>query len=258
MDGKMTTAELISAAIEIGQQLLECGAEIYRVEESMYRICVAYGAEDTHVYAVPTSIIATVARPGEEPVTRTRRIFHRGNDLDRLDRLNSLSRELCREPQDYETVMARLAEIDAAPTYGKWALVLAFGGITGFFTLLFGGGFAGAGVAFFIGLILKLVLDALERVRVNSLFINIVGGAVIACLAVLSKELGLIAAYDKVIIGSIMTLVPGLAITNSMRDLIAGDFIAGVTKFAEALMVAAGIAAGVAVPLALSRFLWGG
>lgn len=258
MEVKMTTSQLMASAVDIGQKLLECGAEIYRVEESMYRMFIAYGAEEAHIYAVPTSIIATVSRGDEPAVTVTRRIFERGMDLDRLDRLNALSRELCKNPADYETVRAMIADIEHAPKYGSQIMALAFGGIAAFFSLLFGAGAAEALVAFFTGVILRLVLNLLSRAQVNMLFTNILGGAVISACAVLLSMTGLIPAYEKVIIGSIMSLVPGLAITNSMRDLIAGDFIAGLSKFAEALMVATGIAVGVAVPIVLSALIRGG
>ena len=257
MEENMTTAELVAAASEIGQQMLESGAEIYRVEESMYRLCVAYGAWDTHVYAVPTSIIVTTARPGETPITRTRRIYTRGVDLDRLDRLNALCRALCAAPQDAGAVRERLAAIEARPRYGVWTLRLAFGAIAAFFTLLFDGGIGGALTAFGIGLLLRWLLDAMERVEVNLLFTNIVGGALIGTLALAVARAGFAPEYRRVIVGSIMTLVPGLAITNSMRDLIAGDVIAGMAKFTEALLVAAGIAVGVALPLAAARWMGG-
>ncbi|MCB6364949.1 threonine/serine exporter family protein [Intestinibacillus massiliensis] len=254
---RMTTPQLLEVAVQVGRRLLECGAETYRVEESMHRICMAYGARDAHVYAVPTSIIATVERPGEAPLTRTYRIRKRGVNLDRLDRLNALSRRLCAQMQAYDAAQELLREIDDAPGYGKWTLRLAFGAIAAFFTLLFGGGAACAVVAFAVGLCLKLVVDAFERMEVNSMFANLVGGALIAAAALTAARLGLVARYDRVIIGSIMTLVPGLAITNSMRDLIAGDFLAGITKFSEALLIGASIAAGASIPLSLLRYLWG-
>ena len=251
----MTTAELISAAIEIGQQLLESGAELYRVEESMQRICLAYGARDTHVYAVPTSIIITIAREGEAPLTRSRRIYARGTDLSRIDSLNMLCRRLCAEPQPYDVVRERLAQLRAAPRYGPWALRFAFGGIGFFFTLLFHGNLAGAVTSFLVCFVLRLLLEVLERLHVNTLFGNIVGGMLIGAVTALGLKLGLYEHYDKVIIGSIMTLVPGVLITNSIRDLIAGDSIGGMTRFTEALLSAICIAIGVAIPLTLLRYL---
>ena len=257
-DNRMTTPQLLEVAVQIGRKLLESGAETYRVEESVCRICMAYGACDAHVFAVPTSIVATVERQDEAPLTRTCRIRKRGVDLDRVAQLNALSRELCACQQDYAAVQQLLRNIDAAPGYGKMTLRLAFGAISGFFTLLFGGDAMSALVAFATGFVLKIALDGLERWDVNSIFANMVGGAIIAAVAALATSIGLITNYDRVIIGSIMTLVPGLAITNSMRDLIAGDMLAGVTKFSEALLIGASIAAGASISLGVFRHIWRG
>ena len=255
---RMTTAELITAAIDIGELLQESGAEIYRVEESMQRLCFAYGARDAHVYAVPTNIIITAAREGEVPITRSRRIHARGTNLDRLDALNALCRELCREPRDYAEVQRRLAEIRSRPLFGIWALRLGASGIGGFFTLLFGGTFLAAVWAAAVCFFVRWVLDAMNRLQVSTLFCNIVGGAMIGAAALLGQLARLYGSYDKMIIGSIMTLVPGVMITNSIRDLIAGDSISGMTRFTEALLVAIGIAIGVAIPLAMYHGFGGG
>lgn len=254
---QMTTTQLLEVAVQIGQRLLECGAETYRVEESVQRICLAYGACDVHVFAVPTSIVATVERCGEPPLTRACRIRNRYVNLDRIDLLNALTRDLCAKPQGYDAVRSRLHGIGTAPSYGRWTMRLGFGAIAAFFTLLFGGDAVSAAAAFAIGFWLKIVLDALERLEVNSMFANIVGGALISASAAAMAWLGILESYDRVIVGSIMTLVPGLAITNSMRDLIAGDFLAGITRFSEALLIGASIAAGASISLGLARYLWG-
>lgn len=248
----MTTPELVDIAIDIGERLLKSGAEIYRVEESLRLICNAYGADSTNVYAVPTSIIVTICRNGEAPVTNTRRITARGTDLDCLDKLNALCRSLCTNPLCIDEVRKKLQEIECRKVYNKWIIRMGFGFIGGFFSLLFGAGIIDACVSFCICFLLKIVLDYLRRNNVNSLFENIVGGFIVSTISYILNYAGIISHFDFVIIGSIMTLVPGLAITNSMRDLIAGDTIAGITKFAEAMLVAVGIAIGVALPLLIA------
>lgn len=251
----MTTTELIDTVMGIGQRLLETGAEIYRVEESIQRISEAYGAHAVGVYAVPTAIIVTIERAEESPVTRVCRIYHRGTNLDRLDRLNALSRALCTAPESYAAVQEKLRAIDHNPTYGTAAMAAACGGGAAFFTLLFGGSPTEGICAFFIGLILRLIILLLNRIRTNTLFENVVGGCWIAAAALMAQSIGVLTTYDKTIIGSIMLLVPGLPITNAVRDLISGDFVAGITKFTEALLIAAGIAVGVALPLGLTGLL---
>ena len=39
-----------------------------------------------------------------------------------------------------------------------------------------------------------------------------------------------------------MILVPGIAITNSLRDIIGGDFVSGLSRMIEAILIAASIA----------------
>ena len=61
---------------------------------------------------------------------------------------------------------------------------------------------------------------------------------------------------DKMVIGAIMNLVPGVAITNSMRDIIAGDLLAGQAKLVEALFIATAIALGAGMVLSLHRLFF--
>ena len=60
----------------------------------------------------------------------------------------------------------------------------------------------------------------------------------------LSVFAGIGISADKIIIGNIMLLIPGLALTTSLRDLIGGDIMSGVLRFCEACLVAIGIAGG--------------
>lgn len=253
----MTSSELIAVSVNIGAALLENGAEIYRVEESISRICLAYGATEANVYAVPTAIITSFVRDGAQPVTRVRRIHHRGTNLGKLDQLNSLCREICSSPMDYQKIDSRIAEIAGSCTFPNHHLCLATGGIGFFFTLLFHGSFPEAVSAFGICIILWLIYSGMQCLRFNGLFIHIISAAWVSLAAVCCYRLRFIPTYSNVIIGSIMFLVPGLPITNAIRDLVAGDVMAGISKFTEALLVAAGIAVGVALPLSILTLLGG-
>ena len=52
-------------------------------------------------------------------------------------------------------------------------------------------------------------------------------------------------------IGNIMLLIPGMALTNSIRDLLCGDIVAGLLRLVESLLIALAIAAGYSIPLIL-------
>lgn len=254
----MTIAQLSHVAMKMGEILLSNGAETYRVEESMHRICIALGAKEAEIFVVPTTIIITVTVDGEIPLTRTRRIHTRKIDLTKVTEINHLSRQICYEPTNYKDLLSAINQIDMIPSYPYFLQVLAFAFISQMFTLFFGGSFVDSCFGFIIGLGIKLQMDVMGRLETNIFFTNIVGGIIASTVAVTATGLGLTANMNTIIIGSIMTLVPGLVITNSIRDIIAGDYLSGLTKGVEALLIGSAIAAGVAVPLSLLRPFWGG
>lgn len=251
----MTTTELLHCALSLGRRLLECGAEIYRVEESIQRICFAYGARNADVYAVPTAIIATIQMDDEQMVTQTCRIKQRGTDLNQVNALNALCRAVCTCPVSYAQFQKDLHDIENRVGYSTRILCLACGGVSAFFALLFGASVMEGFLAFLIGCILQMFISGTAHWEMHPLFTNLLGGIWISFAALAGTALGIGSNYDVIIIGSIMPLVPGLLMTNSIRDMIAGDFMSGVSRFSEALLIAAGIAAGAAIPLSMRTIL---
>ena len=125
----MTGTELLNAALMVGTRLLACGAEIYRVEESYARICLAYGAKSADVYAVPTAIIATIRMDEVGTISQVCRITQRGTNINKVDALNTLCRSGLHLshflPAEYEK---EIEQIDACSVYSDRVLYLACGG----------------------------------------------------------------------------------------------------------------------------------
>ncbi len=248
----MSADELLKIVLSIGHYMLEYGAEIYRVEESVSRICKAYGAKSVDVFAIPSTIIVTLSMNDDKPVTMTKRAYEKETDLNKVDRLNHLSRYICANTPDAQTIKEMLCDIMSQKQYGAVTLTIAFSVIPAIFCIFFGGNFKDAGVAFVIGAMMKFLLDLLLYLKTNIIFTNIIASLFASIIAIIAVNIGIGDHYDKIIIGSIMLLVPGLILTNSMRDFIMGDFMAGILRLIAAILVATGIAIGVA--LALTAF----
>lgn len=253
----MNREELLNVATEAGRLLLRSGAEIYRVEESMHRIFEAYGVHDGDVFAIPSCIYVTVNTPQGAPLTRVTRILDRQTNLDRVDRANDVCRRICREQPPYDKAMAMLGEVRRRPVYGLPAQLLASPVVGFFFCLFFGGSLLDSVWAAVGSIAMRLLLAWLERWRVNAFFCNLMGGAVLGFVTVAAVSLGFSVSTDKIIIGALMNLVPGIVITTFMRDMMAGDVVAGLIRFSESLLVATAIALGVGVSLMLPRLLFG-
>ena len=86
----MTSDELLEISTTLGYMLLENGAEIYRVEESIARVLQSYGIPNTEVFATPTCIITTITTSDGQSHTRLKRISARGTNLGKVTTLNDI------------------------------------------------------------------------------------------------------------------------------------------------------------------------
>ncbi len=234
---------VLSIALDIGEETLKCGGEIQRVEDTITRICRAYGAESVEVFAITSLIIAEVQMPDGTGVTHTRRVQGVYNHLARLEACNALSRAVCEQPIPAAEVSARLATIRHYRPVPEWmrypAAVLATGG----FTVFFGGTLLDGLAAGLIGLLMTL-FSRLRPVHINGLIKSLISSFAAGVLAVLCVAVGFGAHTDKIIIGTIMLEIPGVSFGNALRDLLGGDTLAGSLRFIQALLQALMIALG--------------
>lgn len=254
----MEYEKLLNLSADLGCQLLLSGGEIYRAEESVRYLLDAYGVDTGEVFAIPNCVIVSLTTPDGAPLTRIRRVDSHGTDVRKLEALNGLCRRLCREKPDLDTAQEMLSHAAESSPYFTQAQTLAgyFLG-TGAFALFFGGDWADALCAGLGGIAVGLCLLFLGRLKTNLFFKTIVGGFIVGMVSMTLLALGLGHHREPIITGAIMALVPGLVITNFMRDIMAGDMVSGLSKLADALLTGAGIALGTGLALGLVG-LWGG
>ena len=245
--------KLLTLSGELGYHLLLSGAEIYRVEESVRYLLQAYGAGPGEVFAIPNCIIVGISSPGQKPLTRMRRVGPHGTNVRKIEALNALCRCLCAETPDLDQAWEALQTAAADQTYFSTPQQLSayFLG-TAAFCLFFGGTLADAAASGLCGVAIGISLIFMSRLGTNLFFKTIAGGFVSALAAVVLVALGL-GTHTNLI----MALAPGVVITNFMRDIMAGDMLSGLSKFAEALLTGAGIALGTGLALSLARMLGG-
>ena len=235
---------LFQRAMDIGEQMLVSGAEVHRVEESIGRMCHAFGAKRVDVFIITSSMVVTVHREDGTTYTQTRRVTATKFNVERLHRLNQLSREICQDPLTAEQIAEKLEQALNCRQYPAWLECVSSALIAGAFTLFFGGSFGESAVSFFVGAFVWLCLYFLEQVIPTKMFGKFYASAIATLMAFLTARAGWIPSMDKVIIGNIMTLIPGIGLTNAIRDLFTGDSIAGLLRLIDAALAALAIAAG--------------
>lgn len=246
----MDLNKLITVSTLAGKILLESGAETYRVEETITRICIAYGVHTADSFVIPTGIIVTVTYY-DEVATLVKRITSRGVDLNKIDAVNDLSRRIQTDAIELSDFNKELIRISNAPRYSHLTTLVFSSVAAGCFSIMFGGDFKDFIAASLIGAVIKIVSTIFQKLNINEFFVNSFCGGLCALLATIFLNLSLCSNLDKTIIGSIMLLVPGLIITNAIRDTIAGDFLSGITKASEAFLIAVSIAVGTGAILSI-------
>ncbi|WP_203338996.1 threonine/serine exporter family protein [Planococcus beijingensis] len=228
-----------------GRIMMESGAETYRVEDTMIRMAVSQNMVNSHCFVTPTGIMFS---PSEELATRFVRINNRSTDLERVALVNSVSRNLVSGEYTLQQAYDEMLMIDQTNYRSSiWVQTLAASVASACFFILLGGSWINLPFAFVIGGIGFIIVEKiLEETRVK-IFAEFIGAFVIGILASLAVYSGVATNLDTLIIGSIMPLVPGLLITNAVRDLMAGHFVSGLSKGAEAFLTAFAIGAGIAL-----------
>ncbi len=236
--------QLLHCVMDIGEQMLCSGAEVHRVEESIRRMCGALGAARVDVFIITSSMVVTVFTDDEHSLTQTRRITSSATDFEKLHHLNSLSRRICAQPLTAQEIRDELGRISAGKTYPFWLECAAYACIAGAFTLFFGGTAVEMLVSLMIGLVVRLGILLSDKMITNKIFSKFFSAVIATVLAFAAVRAGWILAVDKIIIGNIMSLIPGIGLTNALRDLFTGDSIAGLLRSIEAVLTACAIAAG--------------
>ncbi|MCQ2969052.1 MAG: threonine/serine exporter family protein [Clostridium sp.] len=242
--------EILQVATFAGQIILESGGETYRVEETIWRICKTFGAEQAESFVTPTGIMSSICHEGQI-YSLTKRVASRTVDLNKIDKVNDLSRNILSKNLTVKEFKEELIKINQGERY-SFIMTLFFSAFgAGSCAALFGGTIKDMFSAFLIGLLIRLITIIGNELRINFFFINVISGALTSVSAIILQKLGIASGIDQTIIGSIMLLVPGLAITNAIRDTIAGDLVSGLTRAAEAFFIAISIAVGTGAGLSI-------
>ncbi|WP_442603194.1 threonine/serine exporter family protein [Paenibacillus sp. KN14-4R] len=239
------TIELIEICLLAGKIMLQSGGETYRVEDTMARMATSLGMPNSHSYVTPTGIIFST--DGTEPA-KLIRITDRTTDLQKVNMVNSISRALTSGSITVDEAYRKLRQVEAANhTYSLWLQIIAASVASGCFMIMFQGtwfDFLPSLVCGGIGFCTFLFMNRFVEVKFFSEFS---ASFIIGLLSFLFVTAELGHEADKIIIGSVMPLVPGLLITNAVRDLMAGHLVSGLSKGAEAFLTAFAIGTGIAL-----------
>ncbi len=244
--------------VVMGEALLRSGAETYRVEDTVIRIIKSLGVEKVNVHATFTSIMVSIEPNGEQPFTYIRTIYSRSVNLGRISRLNELSRKIVLKKIEIDDTFSEIEDIYNLREYSDTLKIISAGLIAFGFGFIFTSSLLLSLLSFIVGTLNHIILCALRRYKLSLLITNIILGCTLAGFSLILTNFISGVTVDQIIAGAVMPLVPGVIITNAMRDMESGHYISALTETLDATLIALGIACGVVFILNLWVSLMGG
>ena len=244
--------ELLDLIMETARRMTKTGAEISRIEESLTRMCNAYACTFCEVYATTSQLVVSVKTKEGEFLTLQKRVGTIGTDIEKLDKLNGIVRYISSSAPREQEIKELLAESKKTKPANKKILPVFYGIIAAAFCLFFGSRSVTETIfSFIIGFIVGILSIIFENLNLNKILARFLCSLSAALLVKLLLAVDFVTNPDYIIIGNIMSLIPGIGLTNALRDLFCGDMITGILRSIEALLLTVAIALGFALPTLL-------
>ena len=250
---------LVDTALLAGEIMLSSGAETYRVEDTVYHILKVSNLERCDVFVVSMSIMVSIADSNLEAISRVRNVENRTINLGNIYYVNDISRKLCREDITLEDAHEQLQDLLKVKRYPQWLIYICTIISATSFTMLFGATWLECTLAAFNALFVIISRILYAKVRIN----RFVSNMAVCCIMAITTSVfvripNVPIGIEPIIAGSIMPLLPGVALTNAIRDTLQGDYVSGTARLVEAFVTAASLAVGIAAGLAVGNALFGG
>lgn len=244
---KVSLKELSQTLLRIGKMILSSGGEANRVERTLMRLGKIYGCDKVDVMAISHSILLTLNR-GKESITELKRVEESQFDLFKLKRTNRVYRDLMSKPTALSAINKKLDDIEKRDNIGNFFnTLIAWCIVSAFYTGFFGGNMMDMIFSAVIAIALFSIIRLLSSFGVNYYFtlivVSLLGGFLSRLFTLTNCEI-----HTSVInAGNIMPLIPGLILTNSLRDMLSKDTITGISEIAETVVISLIIATGFAL-----------
>ena len=249
MAEKRYCEKVLSLALDLGKNMVKCGAEVNRAEQAVMRICYAYGMEKAQVFSIVSMIIATVVDEESGAHSQMRRSYSYGVNFGRLEKLNALSRRICAETPDVDVARLELESICVEDKNFRIKYCAGYMLAAASFTVFFGGTALDALAAAPIAAALYVMQTYIRVKGASRLFFTALESAVAGLMALVFVYFGFGNNPDTIMIGDIMLLIPGLMLINAVREMLCGDLMSGMLRLLESVILAVSIALGFAIPI---------
>ena len=242
---------ILDFAAFLGSRMLTCGANLERANDTMNRVCLSYHLKDISIHSLSSLIQISARSEDGDYAQRQMSVAPMDIHLEKLGKLNQLSRRVCSETPPPSSLKWMLETAEAGEEYPTWLVLLGRLLATGCMCVLFGGTWQDILVSDMVIFVLFFMVDALRNANLNSVIVNMIAMAFASSAAILLYRLGLGDQYFVIIITCSMLLIPGIPMVNAARNLLCGNEMNGILEMIKAFIETVAIVMGLLVGIAL-------
>lgn len=252
---KKTVMEL---AMKTGEMLLASGGSTHKIEGIIRSILNTRELTKTEIFVTTSGIVVTIESKTTGVMTMVKNVPVKSMHMERIALIEEIIFEFINDRISADEALKQLKNISSKNTYSFFTSVIAFGGAASFRTLMFGGTLIDGLASIFVGIFLGIFIKTLNSKSIIGFLVSICGGFVVGYSSVLFMRFGIGSQLDKIIIGSIIPIAPGVPLTHAVNDILNGDYISGNIRAMEALLTGVAIAIGIATSLQFWSLIIGG
>ena len=245
---------ILDFVANLGCKMLSVGANLERVEDTMYRICHSYHLTEISIFSLSSLISVSAKSPTNITGTRQISVPPASNHLEKLSRFNQLSREVCQKTPAPRKLAKLLEEAEQIKDYAKATIIIGYLIAMSSLAVLFDGSFKDIISADLNTLVLYWLISFLGRRNINHIVVNTVSMWIAGTLAILYVRFGIGEHCFTIMIVNAMMIIPGIPLVNSVRNILCGNEMNGILEFLKVILETVAIVLG----LVLSIYMFGG
>lgn len=251
----MNDFERFDLVYDVGETMLENGAEIKRVELTIRHLADSLDLTNFDSFVMINGIFMTARCQNDIVQAKVKDVPISPISLGRIDAINTLSREIAAKvitPEEFKHRFEAVKQKSYATLRAK-IFAYAFGSAS--FCFIFGGSFWESVCALILGIVLALyILILVPKLHLSKITVNISSSMIASILACVFATYFPSLKLDSLIIGGVISLVPGVPIANGIRYLFNEDYTSGWAQMIDAIVVALCISVGVGIVLDVFHF----
>lgn len=254
----MNSKIILELAIDTGEHMLRNGCGTHRIEGIVKKILETHDFTKKEIFITTSGIVVTIENAASGVLTMVKHVPKKSMHMERIAMIEDIVQAFVKKEVTAEEALKQLHDTATKRPYSFLITTLAFGGAGAFRTLMFGGSFLDGVTSFLTCLCLGVFVQTLNARGVISFLVSLFGGFIVGFAAVLIMRYGIGSQLDKIIIGSLMPIAPGVPFTHAVNDILNGEHISGNIRAMEAVLTAIAIATGIAFALKFWTVLAGG